>query len=156
MPLTNRLTRGSFLALLATLTYACAPATPPVDAAPSAPAQQLRQESAMSLADCGPAPETGQVLLDSQLTQRPRLIRPGRVRYPSVLRDAGISGRVRIGYVIDSLGKVSPRSLLVLDASHLGFVEAARTAIEDSRWSPGILEGRPVAVCTATTIRFSS
>ena len=155
MRLDRRFLLGLFLALSTPLAYACASAATDTGAPARAPAQPDRQEQAVSLADCGPAPQAGPVFLESQLAQGPRLISAGRLDYPSVLRSAGIIGRVRIGYVIDSLGRVVPRSVVVLYATHPGFVESALATIEDSRYAPGVAEGRPVAVCTVTTVHFT-
>ena len=147
----------SFGLFLPLLVCACAPAGAPAQPKPAelvGSPQTAQTESAVSTADCGPAPGAGPIFLENQVTQPPRVLEAGRVRYPVALRNAGISGRVRVGYVIDSLGKAVPGSLLVLETTHPGFVDPARTTIEEGRYAPGLVLGHPVAVCMVTTIRF--
>jgi TonB family protein len=74
--------------------------------------------------------------------------------YPSVLRDAGIEGSVRIQFIVDTLGGVEPASLRVLEASHGAFEDAARQVILASRFIPAHLGDRPVRQLGQQRIRF--
>ena len=109
----------------------------------------------VALEQCGPAPDAGTVYLESQVAQRPRLVRPGRIRYPAVLRTAAIAGRVKFAFVIDPSGKAVESSLRALEVTDPGFDEPARMMVLTSRFVPGLLDGHAVAVCTAQTIHFT-
>jgi hypothetical protein len=136
--------------LCSSLTTACTPAAaPPVDPA-------ARPLPDVTLDQCGPAPDAVTIYLEGQVTQRPRLVHPGRIRYPERLHSAEIAGgRVKFAFVIDSSGKVVESSLRTLEATAPGFVEPARGLTLTSRFVPARFEGHAVAVCTAQTINFT-
>jgi len=75
-------------------------------------------------------------------------------RYPAALRAAAIEGEVLAQYVVDTTGRVEPGSWKVLRASHDGFREAAREAVEAGRFKPARIAGRPVRQLVQQTIRF--
>jgi len=76
-------------------------------------------------------------------------------RYPAALRAAAIEGEVLAQYVVDTTGRVEPGSWKVLRASHDGFREAAREAVEAGRFKPARIAGRPVRQLVQQTIRFT-
>ena len=76
-------------------------------------------------------------------------------RYPPTLRAAAIEGEIIAQYVVDTTGRVEPGSWKVLRASHDGFREAAREAVEAGRFKPARIGGRPVRQLVQQTIRFA-
>lgn len=75
-------------------------------------------------------------------------------RYPEVLRQAGIEGRVALQFVIDTLGHAEPGSVWVLAATHGLFEVPARAAVLTCRFRPGRLQGRAVRVLVRQAVNF--
>lgn len=67
-------------------------------------------------------------------------------RYPSLLRQAGIQGRVIVRAIVDSTGRAEPRSVRVLETPHPGFEQAARNVVLQTRFDHGPVGGRAVRV----------
>lgn len=118
---------------------------PPTDSTPLAPAG-----AAYTVATVGEPP----VLLNrSEL--------PGIMQslYPPLLRVAGLSGRVRVEFVVDRAGRVEPRSVRTLESPHPLFSSATQTALEQFRFRPGSVsnggEKRLVPVLVAMTIEWT-
>jgi protein TonB len=65
-------------------------------------------------------------------------------RYPALLKDAGVEGRVDVRFVVDTLGRVERTSVEVIDATHALFVEAVRAALLRQRFIPAEVAGRRV------------
>jgi protein TonB len=76
-------------------------------------------------------------------------------RYPAALRAAAIEGEILAQYVVDTTGRIQPGSWKVLRASHDGFREAAREAVEAGRFKPARIAGRPVRQLVQQSIRFT-
>jgi len=76
-------------------------------------------------------------------------------RYPPALRAAAIEGEILAQYVVDTTGRVAPGTWKVLRASHDGFREAAREAVEAGRFKPARIGGRAVRQLVQQTIRFT-
>ncbi|MEX0685520.1 MAG: energy transducer TonB [Balneolales bacterium] len=72
--------------------------------------------------------------------------------YPEVAKRAGIQGRVTIQFVIDEQGIV--RSPEVLRGIGGGCDEAAITAIQKTKFTPGRQRGRPVKVQYTMSVHF--
>ena len=87
--------------------------------------------------------------------QPPELVGELQPRYPDVLRRAGVSGLVRLQYVVGSDGKIEAGSIRVLHQSHPAFLLAAVEALRESRFTPARRSGRPAAALVQQTIRFS-
>ena len=109
----------------------------------------------VALTDCGPAPEAGPIFLGTQLSQQPRMRRAGPMVYPAELRANGVEGTVRAAFVIDPAGAAVPSSLRIISAGDIAFERSARDMILQTRWDPGVAQGRPVAVCTIATLHFT-
>jgi len=86
--------------------------------------------------------------------QRPKPIRQGEPKYPRHLKQAGISGTVRIEFMIDAKGRVPRDYIKVLAASDSAFIEPTIDAIEKWRFEPGRINDQPVAVMARITIPF--
>ncbi|HVX87750.1 MAG TPA: energy transducer TonB [Gemmatimonadales bacterium] len=97
---------------------------------------------------------TTQVLTESEVDDPPSLLAAGPLRYPPVLREAGIIGSVTLQFVIDTEGRVEEQGIEVLTASHPGFVGAATETIRASRFHPAKSHGAAVRVRVRQTISF--
>ena len=74
--------------------------------------------------------------------------------YPSILRDAGVTGHTTVLLVIDKNGQVQPGSVTVQETTHDQFREAAIRAAERFRFRPARLNGQPVAVSITIPIEW--
>ena len=100
-----------------------------------------------------PRPGT-QVLTESEVDDPPSLLAAGPLRYPQVLREAGISGSVTLSFIIDTDGRVEEQGVEVLAATHPGFVAAATETIRASRFHPARSHGRTVRGRVRQTVSF--
>lgn len=76
------------------------------------------------------------------------------VRYPKAAREAGISGTVNLGFVVEKDGRLS--SLTVLRTPHgLLSDEALRVMSLMPSWSPGEQRGKPVRVSFSIPFKFT-
>lgn len=92
--------------------------------------------------------DAGLGIVDAAVVERPALAAPGNVppRYPESLRAAGIEGSVLVELVIDTIGRVEPGSVHILEASRPAFAAAVRAALGGYRFLPAEVGGRPVRV----------
>ena len=106
-----------------------------------------------------PGPDTALARSDTYLvTEVDEPVTPVLIpspRYPPALRAAAIAGEVNAQYVVDTTGRVEAGSWKVLRASHDGFREAAREAVEAGRFKPARIAGRAVRQLVQQTIRFA-
>ncbi len=97
----------------------------------------------------GPLEDTrlGVRYLPCQLTSVPVLqIDTAAWRYPDMLRDAGMSGRVRVAFVVDTAGRYLPGSWRVLSSSHEMFANSTKYELARARFSSGRRGGEVVPV----------
>lgn len=76
-------------------------------------------------------------------------------RYPGALRESGVSGRVVARFVVDTLGRVEPDAVVVLEATHALFADAVRSALGLYRFSPGEIGGRKVRTMMEQPFTFT-
>lgn len=100
---------------------------------------------------------TDQPYLEAVVEERPEVqagtcIAP---RYPVVLQQAGIEGRVLIEFVIDTLGRAERAGLRVINSAHQLFEAPAREAVLSCRFRPGRIQGRAVRVRVQQPINFT-
>ena len=118
---------------------------PPTDSTPLAPAG-----AAYTMAAVGEPP----VLLNR--AELPAIMQS---LYPPLLRVAGLSGRVRVEFVVDRAGRVDRRSVRTLESPHPLFSSATQTALEQFRFRPGSVstgaDKRLVPVLVAMTIEWT-
>jgi TonB family protein len=127
----------------------------PVLAGPSLDPVALRRFLPGGLGD--PAGSGGggdAVLAAAEVDDPAAVIQQPAPRYPPVLRQAGIEGRVLLEFVIDSAGHVEPGSLRVLERSRPGFDAAAEETILHSLFRPARVRGRAVRQRTWQAIAF--
>jgi protein TonB len=87
----------------------------------------------------------GDVAYDGSMVDKPVVPLSGQPpRYPAMLKDAGVEGRVDVRFVVDTLGRVERASVQVIDATHALFVESVRAALLRQRFSPAEVGGTRV------------
>ena len=132
----TRLIAAAFLAVL-TVAIACAVESPTTTA--------------------GPTPvSANQVLLEFQV-ERPAVPLPDNKgpRYPDALREAGVEGEVLAQFVVERDGRVDIRSFKVTRSTDPQFTEAVKGALQDFRFSPAQVGGRPVRQLVQMPFQFS-
>lgn len=75
-------------------------------------------------------------------------------RYPPVLQQAGVEGRVLVEFIIDTTGHLEEASLRVLESSNPGFERAAGETVHRSVFRPARVHGSPVRQRTVQSIAF--
>ena len=96
----------------------------------------------------------GTIFQESEVDDPPTLLIGATPRYPRVLADAGIDGRVTLTFVIDTLGHVVTGSVHAAEATHPAFVPAAEEAVYASRFRPAHRRGAAVAVRVRQGVHF--
>jgi len=76
-------------------------------------------------------------------------------RYPELLRQAGIQGRVVLEAVVDTTGRVDAASIHVIYATNPAFIEGARAALAASLFRPGRVGGHAVRVRVRIPFEFT-
>ena len=108
--------------------------------------RQLGGSSRLGDGPASPVPNVsdGQPLTE-RYVDRPVVALPGTSpRYPSLLQSAGVEGDVRAQFVVDTLGRVEPGSVRILESAHENFSQAVRDALVRARFVPAEAGGRKV------------
>ncbi|MCH8256095.1 MAG: TonB family protein [Gemmatimonadetes bacterium] len=105
--------------------------------------------------ELGTATGMSEVYLEGAVEVRPERLSGPFPRYPEMLRQAGIEGRVLLEFVIEQDGTVDSSSLSVLESTNRAFEGPARAVIEGSLYTPGEVDGGPVRVLVSQQIGFS-
>ena len=74
--------------------------------------------------------------------------------YPETLRTAGITGEVRVQFVVDTNGRAEPSSVRVVESSHELFTRAVLASLRQSRFAPGEVAGHRVRTLVERAFRF--
>lgn len=75
------------------------------------------------------------------------------VRYPAEAQKLGISGRVYVGFIIDTQGRITKAEIVKSDNLLLND-EALRVIRRMPRWKPGRQKGAPVNVRYVMPLKF--
>ncbi len=78
------------------------------------------------------------------ITARQDSTRPVKPMYPDALYDAQVGGSVMVEFIVTATGEVDPDRISVVFATHPGFVDAVRHALESAFYVPAIRGGYPV------------
>ncbi len=98
----------------------------------------------------------GGLLIESRVVDEPpEMLSHPEPRYPEVLRQAGIEGRVVVEAVLDTTGRAEAGSLRIISASHPLFAVEAEQVVLASRYRPGRMAGRAVRVRVLVPISFA-
>lgn len=102
------------------------------------------------------APAPGSPYFEFQV-EKPVVARPGNPRpaYPELLRLAGVSGRVLVQYVVDTLGRVEPKSVRILDSSNELFTLAVKDVLPRLRFLPAEVGSRRVRMVVQQPFTFT-
>lgn len=102
------------------------------------------------VAATGPLYPVGNVTL-------PVLIQQSKLQpvYPELARGARIEGRVTLQAIVLADGSVAEVTVLHCISPEVGFEEAAIEAIEQWRYEPALLNGRPVDVYLTVVVEFT-
>jgi hypothetical protein len=76
--------------------------------------------------------------------------------YPPTLAQAGVTGRVELEYVVDTLGRAEPNSLRALTSTRPEFEASARAMVLGSRYRLARLHGQVVRQLVRQALRFRS
>jgi TonB family protein len=82
------------------------------------------------------------------------MVVPPEPKYPKVADAIGLEGRVSLEFVIDTLGRVEPSSIRILQTTHEVFDSSARVAIAKAAFRPARLSSHPVRQLTRESIRY--
>jgi TonB family protein len=98
----------------------------------------------------------GSAIIESRVADEPpRLLSHPAPRYPEVLRQAGIEGRVLVEVVLDTLGHAEPASVRVVGGAHELFEREAVSVVLASRYVPGRVQQQAVRVRIQVPVSFS-
>jgi protein TonB len=99
---------------------------------------------------------TDQPYMEAVVEERPETIAGTCVqpRYPAVLSQAGMQGRVTIEFIVDTLGRAERNSLRVVNSFHPLAEAPARETVQSCRFRPGRIQGRAVRVRVQIPINF--
>jgi protein TonB len=94
------------------------------------------------------------VLAAAQVDEPAVVLHQPSPRYPPVLQQAGIEGRVLLEFIIDTTGHMETESLRVLETSNPGFNAAAGETVRRSIFRPARVHGGAVRQRTIQSIAF--
>ncbi len=97
---------------------------------------------------------TGEVYLEAIVEEKPAVLSAPEARYPEMLRQAGIQGRVVIQAIIDTSGRAEPNSIKIIRSPNPGFDEASRTWMLRALFRPARVHGRAVRVLVEVPIDY--
>ena len=91
-----------------------------------------------------------------EMVERSVRAKPGnpKPRYPGALADMGVEGTFLVRFVVDSLGAVAADKIEFPRSMHRLFMNAVRSALLKSRYSPAMLAGHVVAQQVSQEFRF--
>ncbi len=129
---------------------------PPVTVGPGLDLSTLRRIATTSFGGPGRSDSAtdGHALLATEVDEPAAVIKQPSPRYPPVLQQAGLEGKVLLEFIIDSTGHVESASVRVLERSRPGFDAAAMEAVEKSLFRPARVRGRPVRQRTLQPVVF--
>lgn len=135
---------------------------PPIDFGPTLPPEQILIGGPGALTGSpigGGTPHVfapGAVVDEGVVERIPRMVGNAPApRYPNALRESGISGRVVIRFVVDTLGRAELNDVVILEASHTLLTDAVKNALGLYRFSPGEVGGRKVRTMVQVPFTFA-
>jgi TonB family protein len=99
-------------------------------------------------------PSDSRALSPVEVDELPEIRGRLRPNYPERLRRAGITGEVKLEYVIAYTGRVDTGSVRVIATTDPAFAMSSIAAVLGTSFKPALRAGRPVAVLVRQTIRF--
>ncbi len=65
-------------------------------------------------------------------------------KYPDILKQAGVEGKVVVGFVVDTTGLADANSIKIFSSSHQLFANAVVAAVPNMRFTPALVDGHKV------------
>lgn len=96
-----------------------------------------------------------QTFLEAAVDEPPERLTGPPLRYPEMLRQAGIEGSVVLEFVIDTTGHVEASSMKVISSTNRAFEGPAMDAIRRSTYRPGRVRGVAVRVLVQQSVSFT-
>lgn len=90
----------------------------------------------------------------SELSEAPTVVRCDKVPPPANL--ASRTGSVLLAFIVDSMGRVEPQSVRVLEATYNGLVQAAAATVRSCTLRPGRQAGRAVRSLVQQRVAFEA
>lgn len=78
------------------------------------------------------------------ITARQDSLRPVKPMFPDALYDAQVTGSVMVEFIVTATGEIDTDRISVVFATHPGFVDPVRRALENAIYVPAIRGGYPV------------
>ena len=104
----------------------------------------------------GPVPSIGNVFLAAEVDEIPQAICAQKPKYPPVMEQAGIPGKVMLQFIVDTTGHAELSSVKVVKSTHKAFEENARDAvIKGCTFKPGRSRGKAVRVLVQQPVSFN-
>jgi protein TonB len=91
---------------------------------------------------------------DHALYEPAQLVSQPTPQYPPAMLAVGISGRVVLEFIVDTLGTVEPPSIAVVESSHHAFEEPARESVSQAIFRPARLGSLAVRQRSRQPINF--
>ena len=95
------------------------------------------------------------VYSEAVVEERPALLSAPPAPYPTLLRRAGIQGRVVIGAIVDTLGRAEPGSIEIVDSPNPAFDTPSRAWILTAQFRPARMHGQAVRVHVTLPLEYS-
>jgi TonB family protein len=94
-------------------------------------------------AGCGPDPTPADFARGPPKVRMPELLSGSSVLpYPDSLRSEGTEGKVLLGFIIDTTGRVDAQSVYVIESTHPRFAQAAYAAARKMLFRPAEFDGK--------------
>jgi TonB family protein len=91
---------------------------------------------------------------DHALYEPAQLVSQPTPRYPPAMLAVGVSGRVVLEFIVDTMGTVEPPSIVVVESSHQAFEEPARESVLRAIFVPAQLGNLSVRQRSRQPINF--
>ncbi len=102
----------------------------------------------------GVVPVAGEVYMEAIVEEKPALLSAPEARYPEMLRQAGIQGRVVVRAIIDTSGRAEPNSIMIMRSPNPGFDEPSRYWMQRALFRPARVHGQAVRVLVEVPIDY--
>jgi TonB family protein len=103
----------------------------------------------------GIVPSSDAVLSVDVVQEKPERLAGPQPVYPPLLQQAGIEGTVTVQAIIDTMGRIEPNSLKIMQTANPGFNESAKQTVLKSLFRPARVYGKAVRVLIQIPITYS-
>jgi TonB family protein len=103
----------------------------------------------------GVIPRQDGVYSEAVVDERPALLSAPPPRYPPILREAGIQGRVVLAAIVDTLGRAEPGSIKIVASANPAFDTPTRAWILGAQFRPARVHGQAVRVHITLPVDYS-